>query len=143
MDSMHKNDWQRAADKLKMEPNERVWTRLEHRLDQDTGKVSISRIRQWMGIAATLLLLIGFALFSMVDIRTPKEIIVIQDLEERTPKVTFAAYQHVSDINRFYESDQWKQIDEGRHKPLILSSNQKSFNTVPSKLAEEDSSLLY
>jgi hypothetical protein len=127
----HKLSLREQADRLKITPSDRVWNRLESRLDQDQGKIKVSTIRRWVAIAASLLVVtITYFLVGPVPDKSNKMVLV--ELES-VPNASFASYQYANQFNSIYERDGWKQISEGTKRRLKGKRDQSVFPTVRSQ----------
>ncbi|MBK8503004.1 MAG: hypothetical protein IPL46_12775 [Saprospiraceae bacterium] len=104
------------VDHLRIDPTERVWNRLEKRLDQDRDKIKISTLRKWMAFAASVLILVTI-LFLVNRSNHPDNNWVIVDLEQ-PPVASFAAYQYASEFNAIYDQMGWTAISEGSKRRL-------------------------
>ena len=134
--------WREKAKSLKVTPSERVWDRLESRLDQDEGKIPHQLISRWVGVAATFLVLLGASLYFFSTPKPHAETVVkTHDLEELRP--AFAAYRYVNDLKSVYQDKTWPQINEGQHRPLILRANYRYPARTPVLDQSSDSSQLY
>jgi hypothetical protein len=112
------------ADHLRVDPSERVWNRLEKRLDQDQDKIKISTFRKWMAFAASLLILVTMLfLVSRPTHRENKWVIV--DLEQ-SPAASFAAYQYAGELNAIYDQMGWTGFSEGSKRRLKSRSHDPS-----------------
>ena len=138
MDNQSHNRWLKEAEGLRVQPDERVWYRLEQRLEQDQNKVPKAELKRWIGIAASLLIMISIGIYWLVTGLSNTEELAIHDLEEAKHEVSFAAYQHVSDINGFYESEGWRQINEGNHLSIVVATHQRNLNVKPAMLETSD-----
>ena len=106
-----KQTFQTNAEKLRITPSERVWNRLESRLDQDQDKIKVSTLRRWMAIAAALLLLVTmFFLITLENNNRPQ--FVIQDLDP-IPEASFVSYQYAGKLNEIYDQRSWVTSAEG------------------------------
>jgi len=141
MDERQNKKWREAANNLRVQPTDQIWNRLENRLDQDYGKVPVKVVRKWIGVAASLLILVMAGFHLLVPTPSVPDMLVIQELEEPSLQVTFAAYRYVSDINGYYQSEGWKQISEGMHKPIVVSPQVKVLNQSPSITIQEDTTM--
>ena len=106
-DSLEKAFRHQAKD-LEIQPSQRVWDRLEKRLDQDEGKVTASAAWRWSAAAACIGLLIGTFTFY----HSHNTDMVFEDLESM-PKATFTAYRYVEQTHQIYLSWDWENIAEG------------------------------
>ncbi len=113
----------RQSQDLSLSPSERVWDRLENRLDQDKGKVKLTVVKWWLATAASLAVIItgAFYLNSMAS-----STLQLLELDDTSPKPSFAAYHHASDINAAYENGNWQQIKEGSHRKLKNTGSLRS-----------------
>ena len=141
MDERQNRRWENAAKDLRVQPSDQVWNRLENRLDQDHGKIKVQVVKKWMGIAATVLILVVAGIFTLISPPKVSDMLVIQELEEPTIKATFAAYRYVSDINGYYQSEGWKQIREGMHKPIVANAKAKELHQAPPTRIQEDTTM--
>ena len=116
--------WQREADQLRLTPDNRVWERLENRLDQDKGKVSIHALRKWLAIAASAAILItaGF----LISRSMQPVITMVEELDSTTPQPYMAVYRHASDIKAAYADGKWVHIKEGSREKLRTSNLHRS-----------------
>ena len=113
---------ERAQD-LRINPSERVWDRLEKRLDQDQDKIKIGTFRKWMAIAAGIVLAISMFFLITIE-RTLKPQFVLEDLES-LPGASFASYQYASELNEIYERGTWVNFSEGNRKRFKSNSNEE------------------
>ncbi len=134
--------WREKAKSVKVTPSERVWDRLESRLDQDEGKVPRQQISRWVGVAASLLLLCGASLY-FFSAPKPQAETVVKTLELEELRPAFAAYRYVNDLKSVYQDKNWPQIIEGQHRPLVLSANYRYPASAPVLDHRSDSSQLY
>ena len=109
-------------------PSGRVWDRLESRLDQDKGKVSLKYMYRWMGIAASILLVL--AIYSNIQTanQPSSHIQVVEEIKPAAPLAAFAVYEHASDINAVYSQSNWQSIKEGTKKSLLAKAIQSQQN---------------
>ena len=106
------DQFKQGAENLRLQPSERVWNRLEKRLDQDKGKIRISIIKKWTAIAASFALII-----TVISIYSgPKETLV--DIEElnTSAQTSFARYAQAVALNNVYAKSDWRNISEGEYK---------------------------
>ena len=102
---------------LRLEPSMRVWDRLESRLDQDKGKVKSSVVKLWMGVAASLLVVLA-SVFYLSRSQPTTTFANLEELQDITHRPSFAVYHQVSDVNAAYKEGNWQQINEGSNKRL-------------------------
>ncbi|NND33629.1 MAG: hypothetical protein HKN76_13645 [Saprospiraceae bacterium] len=121
------------AARLKIEPSERVWNRLESRLDQDKGKIKITTVRKWITVAASVTLIVAAFVLLQTPVENQRQM-VLQELDP-LPTARFASYRYASQVNAIYERDSWKQISEGT-KSRLRKTN--SLDNAP-VLNQEDS----
>lgn len=120
---INQQSFRERAQDLRIEPSERVWNRLEKRLDQDRDKIKISTFHKWMAIAAGIVLIIS--VFSLITIeRSLKPQFVIEDLEP-LPNASFASYQYASQLNEIYERGTWVNFSEGNRKRFESRLNEE------------------
>ncbi len=112
---------QRKADDLQVQPSDRVWHRLEHRLDQDRGKISISAIRKWMSIAAGILLIMA-TIFLSTTRYVSSETLVLTDLEA-SPHASFTARHYIAELNAIYSQQGWDWSDGESAGKLKVNTN--------------------
>ena len=112
------------ADHLRVDPSERVWNRLEKRLDQDQDKIKISTFRRWMAFAASLLFLVTMLFLLNRPIEQENHWVIV-DLEN-PPLTSFAAYQYASEFNAIYDQMGWTGFSEGSKRRLKLRSQDQS-----------------
>lgn len=109
------------AAQLKINPSDRVWNRLENRLDQDKGKIKISTVRNWIAVAASILVLMVAFLLVKAPAEKQKQMTLME--LDPLPSASFASYQYASQVNAIYERDSWKQISEGTKARLRKKNN--------------------
>jgi len=107
------------VDLLKVDPSDRVWNRLEQRLDQDKGKVKAATLRYWGAVAAAILLLITASTL-MIFSSGPNNQLAQIELQP-LPIASFASYQHVGRVNEIYSQHEWRVIEEGTKKRLRVN----------------------
>jgi hypothetical protein len=112
------------VDHLRIDPSERVWNRLEKRLDQDRDKMKMSTFRKWMAFAASLLILVTMLFLVNRSNHSDKNWVIV-DLEQ-PPAASFAAYQYASQFNAIYDQMGWTAISEGSKRRLKSRSTQES-----------------
>jgi len=112
-----KEGFRERARHLRLEPSMRVWDRLESRLDQDKGKVKSSVVKLWMGVAASLFLVLA-SVFYLSRSQPPTTFANLEELQDVTHRPSFAVYHQVSDVNAAYKQGNWQQINEGSNKRL-------------------------
>lgn len=115
-----------SANDLRINPSDRVWNRLEKRLDQDQDKIKISTLRKWMGIAAGMLIILSLFILITVN-KSQTQQFVIHDLEP-LPESALASYQFVSQLNEIYEKKTWVNFSEGNRKRLKSPSPDGGIN---------------
>lgn len=117
-----KNTIKSNANNLRITPSDRVWDRLERRLEQDQNKVKVSTFRKWMAIAAGMLLFVtSFFLVTLEKVNRTQ--FVIQDLEA-LPGAYFASYQFANELNELYEQGTWTNFSEGNRKRLKSTADE-------------------
>ena len=119
------------ADELRITPTDRVWHRLERRLDQDQGKIKLSTIRRWLAVAASILV-VAIAYFLTDPIPEKSRKMVLVELES-LPRASFASYQYANQVNAIYERDSWKQISEGTKSKLKGKTERSSDPNIRSQ----------
>lgn len=107
---------QEKAAELRIQPSERIWNRLEQRLDQDRDKIKISTVYKWIGIAAGILVVLSVSFLLPIK-NSARQPFVIQDLEP-VPEASLASYQYASQLNEIYEQKTWVNFSEGNRKRL-------------------------
>lgn len=124
------NEYQNIRDRISHErenPAGRVWDRLESRLDQDKGKVSIRSMYRWVGIAACVLILVAIGSNIQTESQSVPNLTMVEEIRPAAPLAAFAVYEHASDINAVYSQNNWKEIKEGTKKSLLAkTTRQKS-----------------
>ncbi|MDH3243175.1 MAG: hypothetical protein OEM26_01055 [Saprospiraceae bacterium] len=110
------NEIRRQARNYRVEPNRRVWRRLESRLDQDKGKISISTLAGALAMAATFIIVTTW----MLTISSTEQL-DMQDLKVDNLS-TASVYEQVGNVHAAYASQNWKNIEEGREKVTLISS---------------------
>ena len=111
---------QRGKD-LRVLPSQRVWHRLEARLEQDKGKVRISALRKWVGIAASIGLL--FIVFFTISQKSNESLTHVQELQAG-PDASFALYTQAVALNHLYSEFNWQNISEGNYqKGQVVKKN--------------------
>ena len=121
---MQNQQFKQKSDQLRVDPSERVWNRLEKRLDQDRDKVKISTFRKWMAFAASLLLLVTMLFLPNRTTQSSNDWATV-DLEQ-PPEASFAAYQNAGEFNVIYDQMGWKGFSEGSKRRLKSRSNDQS-----------------
>ncbi len=116
IDNQRQNLHEKAKN-LRVEPSDRIWNRLEKRLDQDAGKMKVSTFRRWMAIAASVLLIVSILFLSKISPADHSGGLVIVDLEPM-PAASYASYQYASQFNAIYEQQGWRGFTEGSKKRL-------------------------
>lgn len=127
------NEFQNIRDRISHErenPSGRVWDRLESRLDQDKGKVSIRAMYRWVGIAACVLILVAIGSNIQNDSQPVPNLTMVEEIRPAAPLAAFAVYEHASDINAVYSQNNWKGIKEGTKKSLLARTTKQE--TKPS-----------
>lgn len=104
------------ADRLRVEPSDRVWTRLEQRLEQDKGKIKISTLKRWMAVAASLAILI---MAGMLLNHSNERTLALTELEP--VRATFVSSKYANEL-RYVYSERFGGINEG--STTSISSNQ-------------------
>ncbi len=123
MSGQKRNDWQTAANHLRVEPSPRVWHRLEGKLDQDKGKVEVQVVRRWLAVAASVVLATAVAYWTVSSYHY--DLVQTEELRLETPQPSFAVYTQVGDLNAQYATQSWKRINEGpRHARLVPPSTE-------------------
>lgn len=107
---------QEKAAELRIQPSDRIWNRLEQRLDQDRDKIKISTVYKWIGIAAGILVVLSVSFLLPIK-NSARQPFVIQDLEP-VPEASLASYQYASQLNEIYEQKTWVNFSEGNRKRL-------------------------
>ena len=121
--------WQREAEGLRLSPSVRVWERLENRLDQDKGKVSIRHLRKWLTLAASVIVLIAAGF--LINQGLQPVMTVVEELEGNTSQPYMAVYRHASDIKAAYADGNWVHIKEGSREKLKTSRLHAPVDYVP------------
>lgn len=116
IDDGHEGFREKARD-LRLEPSIRVWDRLESRLDQDIGKVRSSVVKLWIGVAASLLVVLA-SVYYLNRSQPSTTFANLEELQDITHRPSFAVYHQVSDVNAAYKQGNWQQIKEGSNKKL-------------------------
>jgi hypothetical protein len=101
------------SNQLRIQPSERVWHRLESRLDQDKGKVRISALRKWIGMAASIGLL--FLVIFTISKKPNDALANVQELQSK-PNASFALYTQAVTLNDVYSNSSWQKIPEGNYR---------------------------
>lgn len=126
------DEFKKAANELRIQPSDRVWDRLEERLDQDKGKVSMQSIYRWAAVAAAL---VGGILVvpQLLPIKTDTaSVVLLVDLTESSPKASYAVYEHASVINALYDQHNWRDLNEG-------SKNQRTTRKIQLPIISDES----
>jgi len=110
---------QERINSVTIDPSERVWNRLEQRLDQDKGKVTSTTIKYWGTVAAAILFLI--ASFSILFFSSYEDRQLAQIDLQPLPTASFASYQDAGKVNEIYSQHEWRQIEEGTKKRLKVN----------------------
>lgn len=122
------NEFQNIRDRISNErenPSSRVWDRLESRLDQDKGKVSIRAMYRWVGIAACVLILVAIGSNIQTESQPVPNLTMVEEIQPAAPLAAFAVYEHASDINAVYSQSNWKGIKEGTKKSLLAKTSKQ------------------
>lgn len=138
------NEFENIRDHLrayKEDPSDKSWSYLERRLDQDRGKIQLSRMIRYFSIAASIILL--FSLMTWMIIHLGNE---NRSLEEKLSMVAhspeFAVYQQVPKINGWYTLHDWSRIYEGdANKHFIGTESQIINQHTPEYLWEKGDSV--
>ena len=109
--------FRKQAKNLRIEPSDRVWDRLESRLEQDRGKVEFSVVKLWIAIAASMLVLLA-SIFYLFTSQPTATFANLEELQDVTARPSFAVYHQVNDVNAAYQQGNWQQINEGSNQRL-------------------------
>ena len=127
----HRQTLREKADELRITPSDRVWSRLERRLDQDQGKIKLSTIRRWLAVAASILI-VAIAYFVAGPMPEKSKKMVLVELKT-PPSASFVSYQYANQVNAIYERDSWKQISEGTKSKLKGKTERSSDPNIRSQ----------
>ncbi len=122
------NEFQNIRDRISNErerPSNRVWDRLESRLDQDKGKISLRSMYRWVGIAACVLILVAIGSNLQTESQPVPNLTMVEEIKPAAPLAAFAVYEHASDINAVYSQNNWKGIKEGTKKSLLVKAGKR------------------
>ncbi|NND06813.1 MAG: hypothetical protein HKN87_10580 [Saprospiraceae bacterium] len=111
------SQFRKQARDLRIEPTDRVWDRLESRLEQDKGKVKFSVVKLWIAIAASMLVLLT-SIFYLFTSEPTATFANLEELQDVTARPSFAVYHQVNDVNAAYQRGNWQQINEGSNPRL-------------------------
>ncbi|MDH3651750.1 MAG: hypothetical protein OEQ53_18845 [Saprospiraceae bacterium] len=101
------NEIRRKARLFREEPSARVWSRLERRLNQDKGKISISTLAGALAMAASFIIIVSWLITLSAE-----NTLEMQELDV-SPYTTQTVYQQVDLVHAAYASESWKSIEEG------------------------------